>query len=314
MADRALERGEKADYKPLPLARTLPVRQDYHGLPLLKPPVWTHEVSLYFFLGGVSTGAYMLARLADRFGGDEYRELTRQGTYLAAVSILPAAPLLILDLGDPKRFHHMLRIWKPSSPMNLGSWLLTAYTPITLWAAFRQACMKKRARASDWLGIPLALGLAGYTGVLLSTTSTPIWSKNAWLGAVFSASAVHSGASGIKFCLELTGVQAGREVLTQVEHLSGIVEAGCIVGYLQEAGEKAGPLLTGEHSALFLGGGLGAGLLAPLVAEILPAPRKIKPALKLLGTVAALAGALALRWAITGAGKTSAKDSRSAVR
>lgn len=293
--------------------RTLAARKgDYHDLPLVKPPVWTWEVGLYFFLGGLSSGSYMLARLADRFGGGQYRELTRQGTYLSAVAILPAAPLLIMDLGDPKRFHHMLRIWKPSSPMNLGSWLLTAYTPVCLWAAFREAFMKKPARATDWVGFPLALGLAGYTGVLLSTTATPIWSKNVWLGAVFTSSAVHSGASGIKLCLELTGVQAGRGVLTQIEHLSGLVEAGCIAGYLDEAGEKAAPLLTGEHSKLFLAGGLGAGLLAPLVVEVLPAPRRLKPALKLLGTVAALAGALALRWSITSAGKTSARESRSA--
>jgi formate-dependent nitrite reductase membrane component NrfD len=286
--------------------------EDYHGLPLLKPPVWTHEVSVYFFLGGLSAGSYMLARLADRFGGDEYRELTRQGTYLAAASILPSAPLLIMDLGDPKRFHHMLRVWKPTSPMNLGSWLLTAYTPVCLWAAFRQAFLANRARGSDWLGIPLALGLAGYTGVLLSTTATPLWSKNAWLGAVFSASAVHCGASGIKLCLELTGVHAGRATLTQVEHLSGIVEAVSVAGYLGEAGDKAAPLLTGEYSKLFVGGGLAAGLLAPMMAEALPAPRKLKPAIKVLGTVVALAGALALRWAITGAGKTSARASRSA--
>ena len=90
--------------------------------------MWTPEVGVYFFLGGLSSSAFSLARMADRFGRGQYRELTKGGTLIAALAALPCAPLLIVDLGDPKRFHHMLRVWKPSSPMNLGSWTLTAYT------------------------------------------------------------------------------------------------------------------------------------------------------------------------------------------
>ncbi len=100
----------------------------YYDIPMLKAPVWKWEIASYFFLGGLSAGAYILARMAERFGGEKFKDLTQAGTAIAAASVLPCPPLLIHDLGDPKRFHHMLRVWKPSSPMNLGTWVLTAYS------------------------------------------------------------------------------------------------------------------------------------------------------------------------------------------
>src|SRR5205085_5334062 len=90
----------------------------YYDVPMLKPPVWKWEIAGYFFLGGLSAGAYLLARMAERFGGRKYRDVTRAGTAIAWGSMLPCTPLLIKDLGDPKRFHYMLRVFKPSSPMN----------------------------------------------------------------------------------------------------------------------------------------------------------------------------------------------------
>ena len=48
--------------------------------------------------------------------------------------------MLVLDLGDPLRFHHMLRVFKPSSPMSLGTWSLAAYSlPLTLIVAIEAA-------------------------------------------------------------------------------------------------------------------------------------------------------------------------------
>ncbi len=102
----------------------------YYDLSMLKAPVWGAEVALYFFLGGLSAGAYPLARSAERFGGERHRRLTQAGTVVAVLAVpsLSSAPLLIADLGDPKRFLKMLRVFKPRSPMNLGVWTLTAYT------------------------------------------------------------------------------------------------------------------------------------------------------------------------------------------
>jgi hypothetical protein len=184
--------------------------RSYYDIPMLQPPVWKWEVASYFFLGGLSSGAFLLARMADRFGGEKYREVTRIGTAVACSAFLPCAPLLIRDLGDPTRFHYMLRVFKPRSPMNLGAWVLTAFGGILSLAALSTWWKGRRKGKSggigaaangtidaitDLAGVPLALTLAGYTGVLLSTTSTPIWARNRWIGPLFSAGAISSGAS-----------------------------------------------------------------------------------------------------------------------
>ena len=119
----------------------------YYDVSLLKPPVWKWEIASYFFLGGISGGAYMLSRIAKHFGGGRVPgprqgRGVRRGRRTAA---LP--PLLIHDLGDPKRFHHMLRVWKPSSPMNVGTWTLTAYSGPAMLAAVDE--WRGRGRAAS---------------------------------------------------------------------------------------------------------------------------------------------------------------------
>src|SRR5205823_5028594 len=118
----------------------------YYDIPLLKPPVWKWEVPVYFFFGGLTAGAFLLARVAERFGGRKYRHVTRAGTIVAAASYLPCAPLLILDLGDLRRFHYMLRVFKPESPMNVGAWTMTAYGAPVSAAVLREWL---RSRGSD---------------------------------------------------------------------------------------------------------------------------------------------------------------------
>ncbi len=100
----------------------------YYDVPLLKKPVWSWEIATYFFFGGLSAGAYVLGRAAERGGGRKYRDLTRMASYVALGTLMPCPPLLIADLGDPKRFHHMLRVWKPGTPMNFGTWSIVAYS------------------------------------------------------------------------------------------------------------------------------------------------------------------------------------------
>src|SRR3954468_11942683 len=159
----------------------------YYNVSILKSPVWKWEIATYFFLGGVSAASYVLARLAERAGGERYRNVTRAGTYVACATLLPCAPLLIHDLGDRKRFHHMLRIFKPTSPMSLGTWIATGYGGVVTMSTIRERARDRRnlidrlrsknlisegmCAGHDLAGIPLALGVAGYTGVLLSCTA-----------------------------------------------------------------------------------------------------------------------------------------------
>src|SRR5438477_1575570 len=105
-------------------AAHLRARDAYKDVPILKQPTWNNEVAAYFFFGGVSAGSALVGSLAQVAGGARYKRLARTAHYVSFATFLPCPPLLIDDLGMPQRFHHMLRVFKPSSPMNLGSWAL----------------------------------------------------------------------------------------------------------------------------------------------------------------------------------------------
>ncbi|HZO88869.1 MAG TPA: NrfD/PsrC family molybdoenzyme membrane anchor subunit [Chthonomonadaceae bacterium] len=303
----------------------------YYDVPMLKPPVWKWEIPSYFFLGGLSAGAFVLSRLAARFGKGRYREVTQAGTAVAAAALAPCPLLLIRDLGDPKRFHFMLRVFKPQSPMNLGAWTLMAYSGAVTLAAMQEWLLgrrKGRARrdslparvagdalsaATDGLGIPVALLLGGYTGVLLSTTSTPLWARNPWLGPLFSASALGAGAEAINLALSAKAPDAAREPVEQVGQAARLAEAVTLGGFLASAGSLAAPLTQGKYAPHLWGGAIGAGLLLPTLLENAPVgSQKTRRWVRIAGAALGLAGGLALRWAITQAGHPSASDPQAA--
>ncbi len=304
----------------------------YYDVPMLKASLWKWEIASYFFLGGLSTGAYLLARMAARFGGHKYEDITRAGSYIAAAAVVPCAPLLIHDLGDWTRFHYMLRIFKPKSPMNLGAWTLSGYSGVVFFNAFLQwrkdrAGKKDRAEnmhpvseaekalqlALDGGGVPLALLLAGYTGVLLSTTATPMWARNPWIGPLFSASAFGTGAAAVGLALEFKDTgdaePSSREPMRHIAIAARVVEAGCYAGFLHSAGELARPITKGKYAPLNFVGAVGAGLVLSTVLENIPVKsEKTRRALRIGCAVAGLAGGLALRWAMTLGGRVSGTD------
>jgi formate-dependent nitrite reductase membrane component NrfD len=330
--------------------------KSYYDVPMLKPPVWKWEIATYFFLGGLSAGAYTLARVASRFGGKRYRDVEQAGTLIAAAAFVPCAPLLIRDLGDKKRFLYMLRVFKPKSPMSVGSWTLTGYGAFVTLAALNEWRKARRERswrekiartvtalsgkgarreqrieealeskvldpvidaALDGGGVPFALMLAGYTGVLLSTSANPLWARKKWLGALFSASAVSTGVSAIKLALQMKSshadAQPSYEPLDKVETVAKIAEAVTLVGYLNEAGKLAEPITKGKYAPHLWGGAVGAGLVGSAVLGAIPVKDpKTRRALRIAGAVAGLAGGLALRWAISQGGHVSGKDPQAA--
>jgi formate-dependent nitrite reductase membrane component NrfD len=170
---------------PFGAAHTNP-RDAYRDVPVLKEPTWHNEVAAYFFFGGVSAGSALIGSLADVAGGERHKRLARVAHYVSFATLLPCPPLLIADLGMPRRFHHMMRVFKPSSPMNLGSWALLVHgagATVTVVKMLSEdvnlpvlsglmELVPERVLAG--LGIPSSFVLAGYTGVLLGTTSIPV--------------------------------------------------------------------------------------------------------------------------------------------
>src|SRR5438309_4138738 len=119
----------------------------------------------------MAAGAYVTASLAQTFGSPDDRRAAAGGYYVAAAALVPCPPLLIADLGRPDRFHHMLRIFKPHSPMNMGAWALTAFSgPATLLALAEFAALRWfPARVIGVAGLPFAFFMLAYPCVLLAT-------------------------------------------------------------------------------------------------------------------------------------------------
>jgi formate-dependent nitrite reductase membrane component NrfD len=315
------ETGIQGNLPALPTAG--PLAPSYYDIPLLKKPVWSWEIGTYFFLGGLSAGSYILARVAERMGGSSYRALTRAGTAVALAAVLPCPPLLIADLGDPKRFHHMLRVFKPRSPMNLGSWVLTGYSGMVFLAALREwrrgrdlhrrerGVGKASVAAMDLVGLPLALLFSGYTGVLLSGTSTPVWTKNPWLGPLFTTSAIGNGAAAITLALGVLPNAAETpqpvvKALEKIDETARLAEAVTLAGYFQTAGSLARPLVQGKSAPIFWGA--VGGVLAGEILRRLPIRGSARGWVRLAAAAAGLASGFCLKFAMQQAGPSSAAD------
>ena len=174
----------------------------YYGRPVLKPPVWKDDIAYYFFLGGLAAGCSLLGAGADQTG----RVALRRGTRLTALGALGAGSYyLVHDLGRPERFHHMLRVAKPTSPMSMGTWVLAVYGPLMGIAAISEVLpvwvrqtvpgriVDAAARPAGLAAAAIAPAVASYTAVLLSQTAVPAWHEShPELPFIFTASAAAS--------------------------------------------------------------------------------------------------------------------------
>ena len=148
--------------------------RSYYGRPVVKAPVWKRDIPAYFATGGLMAGSSLLAAGADLTGNGALR---RAGRLAAAVNLGASTWFLVHDLGRPERFHHMLRIVKPTSPMNVGSWILAAYGPAAGLAAAAEVTglLPRAGRAAGLAAAAVAPAVASYTAVLAADTAIPSW-------------------------------------------------------------------------------------------------------------------------------------------
>lgn len=287
----------------------------YYGRPVLKPPVWKEDIAYYFFLGGLAAGNSLLAAGADRTG----RPALRRGTRLGALAALGAGTFfLVHDLGRPERFHHMLRVAKPTSAMSVGTWALAAYGgPMGLAALgelvprrWRRTPLGRLAGAAAGPAGVVAAGLAplvaSYTSVLLSQTAVPAWHEaHEELPFIFTASAAAS-AGGFGMIVAPVHEAAPARRLAMYGALVELAASRRLENRLGLVGEA---YLTGEAekdlsraSTLTAAGVLGATLLG----------RRSRVAAVLSG-IALLAGGFYERLGLFRAGVASASDPRYTV-
>jgi formate-dependent nitrite reductase membrane component NrfD len=284
---------------------------DLHG-PFIKGPVWTWEVPLYFWIGGVGSGAGFVA-LASDLAGDHGSARVARGVALGAVA--PAPLLLIADLGRPERFLNMLRIVKPRSPMNMGAWCLMAFSgSVTAAVAADLLGREREARALG--GATAALGgyLGSYTGVLLASTAVPLWARSRlFLGPIFVSTATATGAAAVRLALVARGLPDGhptRRALGTVETVAIATELVLSAVNERRVGDAAAALRTGAAGPLLRGA--KAAVLLGLGARVLGA-RRYGRGTHDAASALYLAGGLLFRFAWVYAGKSSAADHAAVV-
>lgn len=299
----------------------------YYGLPVIHGPHWKWLIIGYFYCGGISGGAAAIGAMARLRGSSEMAALCRISTYVSFAALLPCPAFLILDLGRPARFLNMLRAFRPSSPMSMGTWGLSVFGAIStlsvahqLWSDLQGTDHQHLGRGESRWSMILALGgltsglfVAGYTGVLLAATAVPLWCKRpALIAPLFLASAISSGTAAI--VAVATALDAAPrdavERMHRFEAVATLAEGTLLVAWITALGRTGKPL--NDHLLGYVVRDLvaGAGITAPLAiaATRHVLPRRARRGAALLASALTLVGVLALRFAVVEAGRMSAND------
>jgi formate-dependent nitrite reductase membrane component NrfD len=278
----------------------------YHGHPIVKPPVWTWEVPLYFFVGGTSGMSALIA--ACSLAGDAPLALARAALWLALAGAMISPLLLVLDLGRPARFLNMLRVFKLRSAMSVGAWTLVSFGGFSFSSVFLYegfALMHELGLPRELLGALLWASMIGgalsgallatYTGVLLAVTVIPAWTAHrALLPVHFGAAGLGSAAA----LLELAGSSIGP--LAAIGITSALAETVVLVLVeWNRHGVRDRALRRGRAGMLLRAAGISSGPLSLLLRLIGAWP---------LAALAFLTGSLISRYAWVAAGRASAAD------
>jgi hypothetical protein len=279
-----------------------------YGRPVIKEPTWTPEIPTYFYTGGLAGASAAFALVSDLAGE---HDAARRAWIAALAGSVVSPALLISDLGKPSRFLHMLRMFKVTSPMSVGSWILAAFGTATAPAAAHALTggrLGRAGRGAQVASAGLGLPLASYTAALVANTAIPVWHEaRLELPFVFTAGAAASAGAVAVMGTPVDEAAAARRLAVG----GGLVEIA-LTQLMERRLKRAGvgePYHEGAAGVLAKGAtaltAAGAGLLVARGARSRPAA---------VGAGALLtAGALAERWAIFRAGFQSAARPRDTV-
>ena len=309
-------------------------RATYYDHPMIKAPLWKWYIPTYFWLGGIAGGVAVIGAAAHFLGGRGSRDTVRHARYLSLALGAVCPVLLIADLHRPERFFRMFRVFKVSSPLSVGTWILSAFGLVSGALSVRQAAEDDIIiRRESWLGklarrlIPtgpltalhglLGLGLGGYTGVLIAVTAVPVWAAGGvLLGPLFLSTALASGAGalsllGLVFGRRDRESERARESVATVEVISAASQIALVAAREAVVTKRINkPLRHGLWGNVYRIGGVGAGMATPLTLHLVKrfmGPRAARTVTVVASTLSVV-GALAERMSILEAGKASAKD------
>ena len=287
---------------------------------LLQSPHWPFLIDVYFFLGGLAGGAFVIATVANLVDHRRFRDVVPVGYYLALAALIPCPIILIVDLGVPARFLNMLLAFNPLSPMSMGAWALLGFSVCAFLAAV-MTLLEDTGRAGNLSGAKIVVGvvggffgffLAAYPGVLLGATARPLWIEGHALGALFLAVGASTGAAAIALILMLAGsrVADGVRVIRTMLVLALLIQLLSVVVFVASvqmsgsaAAARALALLTsGPFSLTFWVGAILVGSVLPLVLGLVSVKRR-SFGLTALASVLVLVGGFLVKYVIMAAGQ-----------
>jgi DMSO reductase anchor subunit len=277
----------------------------YYDRPVLKRPVWKWYIPAYFFTGGMAGASSTLAFTARLRGNDR---LARRAGLISLAGIAVSPVFLIVDLGKPGRFYNMLRVAKPTSPMSVGTWIISAFGPLTGGAAVSDVTglLPGVGRLCEALAAMLGPAVSTYTAVLTADTAIPAWHE-AWreLPVVFAGGSAASAGAAAVLVTPAQDAGAARRLVV----LGSLMELGADRAMEVRLGDAGEPYRSGAASTPAKA---AKGLLAAGAALALAGRRR--PALGKAGALATLAGVALTRWSVFKAGFESAEDPRFTVQ
>ncbi len=304
---------------------------------------WGFLVAIDLFLGGLSAGLFFLSALATlpgRDGEPRYPQIARYGAFLAPWPVIAGTTLLVVDLGQWLRFYKLMLHFRITSPMSIGSWLLTLFVAVSLLYLYSWLSADQRGRLfarlpgrlgalnRDWsqwrralalVGLPLSLGVGTYTGVLVGALPARPFSNSSVAPQFFLASALSAGCAVLLLLCDRPD-KASRAEVRFLYVVNGcllavqVVLAAAFVVFSrlspEAVREATGLILGGPFTVLFWAGIVGLGLLAPIAAMLHQARPVLRGEIQhgrlmAMASVLVLAGAFALRCLFIFAGQAS---------
>ncbi len=288
---------------------------------LVQSPHWPFLIDVYFFLGGLAGGAFVIATIALLVNAARFRDVARVGYYLAFVALLPCPIFLIVDLGIPARFLNMMMRVNVLSPMSMGAWALAGFGVCAFLAALFTFLEDRRSRdltagrkVVGVVGAFFGFFLAAYPGVLLGATAQPFWTNAHALGALFLAVGASSGAAAMALILGLGGSRSPHSphsmdalrLTTVLALLVQLLSVVVVVVSVQASGSmKASAALamltSGPLSVLFWSA-IIVGSLVPLLMGFM-GMRRPSLGLTAVASILVLVGGFLVKYVIMAAGQ-----------
>lgn len=283
----------------------------YYGRPAIKPSLYGWTVALYIFIGGLAAGLQIMVTAAELLGAPGSALMVLIGRGIALAGAILGGILLIIDLHTKQRFYNMLRIFRPTSPMSIGTYVLMGFG---LWSLIALVTQLFGLRLVDLICGCLAAAtgwwMTTYTAALLSATATPLWAATPRLLAVrFASSAMATGAA-VAALIALGTAPHLVHAFGCLAALALFIEllAAMSAMVVRQRRGINGPLQEIPWAPVYAVGVLMVGILAPLVLYVLATfYQGAAEAMTIVASICVLGGGFLMRGVILLAGNESAK-------